>query len=534
MPRHDTLPAWQELQALAAAPAPIISDCFLSDPSRLTKFSIEAAGLYADYSKQPVTEEIFSKLMTLAEQSKLSDCIHSLFAGENVNYTENRPALHMALRADLQSVYPDSEKNVMPEIASGLAQLARFSESVRSGDWKGATGLPITDVVNLGIGGSDLGPRFLTTALAPYCDAGPRAHFVGNGDGADLHEVLCGLNRSTTLFLVVSKSFTTSETLDNARLAQDWLRTELGDDGLDRHFVGITAKVEKANEFGVAEVLPFWDWVGGRFSVWSAVGATIALSAGMSVFESLLAGARKMDEHFRHAEFGSNLPVIMGMLGIWHTNFLGVNQHVVLPYSHYLERLPAYLQQLEMESNGKSVDRDGRSVSYATVPALWGEVGTNAQHAFMQRLHQGIHNVPVDFVLPLKVRHPYQRQHDALVANCFAQAEALMNGRDANDLQASGIENLEHRVLPGNRPSTMILLPELSPQCLGALLALYEHKVFVQAVIWNINPFDQWGVEEGKRLAQKLLHEIDSGELGQHDASTTALMQRYLGQRNKD
>lgn len=531
MPRPDSLPAWQALQTLAAGTPPDLLQYFAADAGRSQKYSCEAAGLFLDYSKQPISDEILTGLLHLAEQTELEGWIQRLFAGEKVNHTEDRPALHMALRADPHTVFPAQNYNVMPEVAQGLAQLAEVTEAVRSGAWKGCTGKSITDVVNLGIGGSDLGPRLLVSAMTPYTKEGPSAHFVGNGDGAELHEVLSRLDPERTLFLVVSKSFTTAETLDNAAIARDWLRVSVTESSLEAHFVAVSANIEAAAGFGVAKVLPFWDWVGGRFSVWSAVGASIALATGMQAFEELLAGARAMDTHFRNAPLNENMPVLMGLLGVWHTNFLRINQHVVLPYSHYLHALPAYLQQLEMESNGKSVDRDGDPVSYATVPAVWGEVGTNAQHAFMQRLHQGPQNVPVDFVLPLKVNQPYLSQHDVLVANCIAQSEALMKGRHAEDLDATGQNNLKHRVLRGNRPSSTLLLPDLSPGSLGALLALYEHKVFVQSVIWNINPFDQWGVEEGKRLAKRLLDEIEAGQPGEHDGSTLQLMQRYLEQR---
>ncbi len=531
MPRPDSLPAWRELQVLAAGPAPRISESFATDPARAQRYSAQVAGLFVDYSKQPVDDSILQALTGLAEQAELPAWIERLFTGEHINHTEDRPVLHMALRQEHSAVFPSEEFNVMPAVRQGYARMAEFCESVRSGHWQCGTGQTVTDVVNLGIGGSDLGPRMLATALTPYCDGRPRVHFVGNGDGSELHETLRGLDPETTLFLVVSKSFTTTETLANAELAREWIKAAVPAEGVSQHFVAISARSQRAEAFGAGLVLPFWDWVGGRFSVWSTVGTALAIAIGLPAFEALLEGARAMDAHFRHAPLQQNLPVVMGLLGIWHTNFLRVNQHVVLPYSNYLLWLPGYLQQLEMESNGKSVDRDGKPVSYATAPALWGEVGTNAQHAFMQRLHQGPQIVPVDFILPLKVNQPYPSQQDALVANCLAQAQALMEGRSADSLQADGASLAEHRVLPGNRPSTMILLDDLSPYCLGALLALYEHKVFVQSVIWYINAFDQWGVEEGKRLARRLLQDIEAGNPDEHDPSTRMLLQRYLRQR---
>lgn len=532
MARPDTLPAWEQLRQLAGRPAPRVADCFASGPDRAVRLSGEAAGLFVDYSKHPVTDEILTALLELAGQAGVAGWRERLFSGEHVNNTEDRPALHMALRQDPRSVFPSAEFNVMPDVASGLRQMREICAAVSSGDWQGFSGKPIRDVVNIGIGGSDLGPRMLVQALATYRDSGPALHFVSNGDGGELNEVLQRLDPETTLFLVVSKTFTTSETLANAGRARAWLAAVAGEHPLDSHFIAISARVDTARQFGVAAVLPFQDWVGGRYSVWSTVGMAVALAVGMDAFEELLAGARDMDAHFRSAEPARNLPVMLALLGIWQTNFLGVSQHIVLPYSHYLGLLPAYLQQLEMESNGKGVDRDGRPVSYATGPALWGGVGSDAQHAFMQRLHQGPQDVPVDFILPLRVGHPYSEMHDALVANCLGQAEAFMRGLDADDLGAGGADPVGHRLLPGNRPCSTILLEDLSPRSLGALLALYEHKVFVQSVIWHINPFDQWGVEHGKRLAGQLLKEIESGRPGSHDASTLALIERYLRKRN--
>ena len=538
MSRPESQLAWRELNILAERPAERSADLFEADPSRVERFSCEAANLYFDYSKHPVDQKIIDALMALARQMDMGGWIRRLFSEERINSTEDRPALHMALRADTDSAFPDTEFNVMPEVSACLQKMEVFVDEVRSGQWKGYSGKPITDVVNLGIGGSDLGPRLVVKALQPYEDgSGPRIHFVGNGDGAEIHEVLKLLDPETTLFLVVSKSFTTAETLANAELANTWMSAGPTGKLPPQNFVAVTANPELAESMGVGLVLPFWDWVGGRFSVWSAVGVSIALRYGMNAFSELLEGARAMDEHFFHAELSQNMPVIMGLLGVWHTNFKGINQHVVLPYTKYLRWLPPYLQQLEMESNGKGVDREGQPVEYATVPALWGEVGTNAQHAFMQRLHQGPQDVPVDFIVPLKLMHPHQSHHDTLVANCFAQAEALMQGRSAEKIASKQTDGLiQQRVLPGNRPSSMIVMPDLSPYSLGAMLALYEHKVFVQSVIWNINPFDQWGVEEGKRLAGKLIKMIAKAEIGEdskRDPSTQSLMQRYLASRNQ-
>ncbi|MES0874045.1 glucose-6-phosphate isomerase [Sinimarinibacterium thermocellulolyticum] len=528
--------AWRSLHAHAARMRQHrVVELFAQDARRAQDFAAEACGLYLDYSKQCVDAEVRSALFALAEACELSAWRRRLYAGERINGSEDRAALHMALRAPRDHA---GFAAVADEVHAVRAAMARFADALRGGAYRGVSGARITDVVNIGIGGSDFGPRMVCAALAPQID-GPRAHFVANVDGAELHALLPTLDPARTLFIVTSKTFTTQETLANARRARAWLVAALGDSAVSRHFVAVSTNAEAARAFGIdsASTFGFWDWVGGRYSLWSAVGLAIMLALGPQRFEALCAGAHAMDRHFVEAPPQSNLPVLMGLLGVWNTNFFGCASQVVVPYAERLSLFGGWLQQLEMESNGKRVDRDGRAVDYATTPVLWGSVGTNAQHAYFQMLHQGPAVHAIDFILPQVADHPFDEMQRMLVANCLAQSAALMRGRSADDVRAelaaagwSG-EALEraiaHRVCPGNRPSNTVLLPRLDAYHLGALLALYEHRCFVQSVIWNINAFDQWGVELGKQLAQRI---ADPQQLAGLDASTRTLWSRIYPQ----
>lgn len=514
------LPAWRALcRHRDELETRHLSDLFAADSGRAAALTAEAAGLEFDFSRQRITRETVDGLVALARERHLSDAIRAMFAGEAVNRTEARAAWHVALRAPRDTGYSDEVHAVLDEVDA-------FAEAVRSGAWRGFSGAGITDVVNIGIGGSDLGPRLVCEALAPDRPA-LRAHFVANVDPAALDDVLVELSPETTLFVVASKSFTTAETLANARVAREWLQAAGADSGdIARHFVAVTARPDAAAAFGIERTFGFWDWVGGRFSLWSAAGLPIVLSLGMDAFRSLLAGAHMLDEHFRCTPLERNLPVLMGLVGIWNRNFLGLPSQAVVPYAQRLARFVDWLQQLEMESNGKHVDTDGDPVAVATAPAVWGAVGTNAQHAFFQMLHQGSEILPTDFVLPLSPRDdPRQTE---LAANCAAQAEALMHGRQAEVLRAQGGDEtlVPHRACPGNRPSSIFLMPSLDAHHLGALLAACEHKMFVQGVIWGINSFDQWGVELGKTLATRILAELDGELTVEHDAATAALVGR--------
>jgi len=522
MPPLTSSPAWQALAAHRARLAGTsMRELFAQDPGRAARFAVEAAGLHLDYSKHRITDETLRLLLALAASRDLGGWTRRMFDGEKINASEGRAVLHVALRAG-RGPFPPG-RDVMPEVEATLARMRAFSDAVRSGEWRGGTGELVTDVVNIGIGGSDLGPRMVTRALRAFGGPRPRVHFVANGDPADLAATLSALDPAHTLFIVASKTFTTVETLTNARRAREWIAGALGGRAVGRHFAAVSANVEAATGFGLDEsaVFPMWDWVGGRYSLWSAVGLPIALAAGHERFAELLAGARAMDEHFRTAPAERNLPVLMALLGLWYANFWGAQSHCVLPYAEDLHYLPAYLQQLEMESNGKRVDRDGNVVDYATAPVIWGAAGTNSQHSFHQLLHQGRLLVPSDFVLLARGAEPAEA-HAMLTANALAQSAALMAGKD--DPQAP------HRALPGNQPSSTLLLPALEPRALGALLAAYEHKVFVQGVIWNVNSFDQWGVEHGKVLARGLLPRLlEGGEAPELDASTRALLARIRG-----
>jgi glucose-6-phosphate isomerase len=511
---------------------------FDSDPQRGSRFTAEAVGLYLDYSKHRVTDETLSLLLQLAKQRDLANWIARLFAGEPVNNTEQRAAFHMALRAPADADLRIADEPVMPAVSAMRERFLDFAERVRDGRWRGASGEAITDVVNIGIGGSDLGPRVVCEALAAVAD-GPRTHFISNVDGAPLARLLQTLRPQNCLFVVTSKSFTTQETMTNAGAARRWLVAACGEAAVAQHFVAVSTHQREVQRFGIADanMFGFWDWVGGRYSLWSAVGLSIALAIGANRFRELLAGAWAMDQHFHTAPLQRNLPVILGLLTIWNTNFLGSRDQVMAPYAQSLTGFVAWLQQLEMESNGKSVDRSGATVDYTTTPVLWGDVGSNAQHAFFQMLHQGSELHPVDFILPIRADHALQDQQRMLIANCLAQSAALMCGKTADtvrsELSARGLsgETLEqaipHRIFTGNRPSNTLLLPQLDAYHLGALLALYEHRTFVQSVIWNINAFDQWGVELGKQLATGILADMSgTPSTTPLDSSTSQLLAR--------
>ncbi len=548
MSKLTSSPAWQALKAHHAAIEPLhMRQMFRDDPTRFEKFSLRLGDLLFDYSKNRITDETLGLLVALAGQAGLPAVIGRMFGGERINFTERRAVLHTALRNLSGDPVCADDRDVMPEVRRVLGLMRRFSDAVRSGEHRGHTGKPITDVVNIGIGGSDLGPLMACEALRPY-GTKLRAHFVSNVDGTHLAETLKELDAETTLFIISSKTFTTQETLTNARSARAWLVEKLGDgQAVARHFAAVSTNLKATGEFGIepGNVFEFWDWVGGRYSLWSAIGLPIALYIGMDRFEEMLGGAHAMDEHFRNAPPEKNMPVLMGLLGIWYGNFFGAASNAVLPYDQYLHRFPAYLQQLEMESNGKRVDRDGNEVDYDTGMVLWGEPGTNGQHAFYQLLHQGTRLIPADFLAPLHSHNPLGEHHAILLANCLAQTEALMLGKTTGEaraeLEAQGLtgEELEallpHKMFLGNRPTNTLLFDRLDPRTLGMLIALYEHKVFVQGVIWNINSFDQWGVELGKQLAGKILPELrGAGMVSAHDASTAGLIDRYRRRAPQD
>jgi glucose-6-phosphate isomerase len=509
--------AWKALQAHQAEIAPMqMRELFAREPERARKFSLEAGALLLDYSKHRVTDATLALLAELARQANVEGWRARMFSGEHINASEDRAVLHVALRSALP-VFP-AGKDVMPLVREARARMRAFSDAVRGERLLGHTGKPMRTVINIGIGGSDLGPRMLVQALWRHADAPQAIHFVANADPDDLARALAQAQPETTLFIVASKTFTTGETLANARLARSWLVQALGSESaVKKHFAAATANVKAAADFGIAPELcfPLWDWVGGRYSVWSSVGLPVAIAIGMDRFEELLAGARAMDEHFLSAPLEANMPVLLALLGIWYANFFGARTHAVLPYAEALRELPAYLQQLEMESNGKSVDRDGERVDYTTAPVIWGSVGTNSQHAFHQLLHQGTQLVPCDFLVPVA-------STAAAAENALAQAAALMAGKDAE---------LPQRRFDGNRPSSTIMFKTIDPRTMGQLLALYEHKVFVQGIIWNINSFDQWGVELGKEIARTLAQPAAAAAAGM-DASTNALMQRLRNWRS--
>ncbi|WP_413439061.1 glucose-6-phosphate isomerase [Sulfuriferula sp. GW1] len=532
-------PAWQALKTQRKALAKTsLRELFAKDKKRFERFSINAAGILLDYSKNRITPDTMKQLIKLARTSPLQTAIEAMFDGVEINLTEHRAVLHTALRnRSEQPVFVDGE-DVMPDVLKVLARMKKFTQAVRSGKWRGHTGKRISDIVNIGIGGSDLGPVMVTQALTPYWQKGLTPHFVSNVDPTHISETLRRLDPETTLFIVASKSFGTPETLLNAQAARRWLLAALKDEAaIARHFVAVSTNTEKVRAFGIDtdHMFGFWDWVGGRYSVWSAVGLSVALMIGMDNFTRLLDGAFAMDQHFRTAPLAQNMPVIMALLGIWYNNFWDAQSQVVLPYDQYLARFPAYLQQLDMESNGKSVTRAGKPVHYATGAIIWGEPGTNGQHAFYQLIHQGTRLIPADFLAAAESHNPIDHQHQVLLSNCFAQSKALMLGKTRAEvraeLTAAHLDDAEikallpHKVFPGNRPSNTLLYRKLDPHTLGALIALYEHKVFVQGMIWDVNSFDQWGVELGKQLAGAIEQGLVSpGQVSEHDSSTNGLI----------
>jgi glucose-6-phosphate isomerase len=517
-----------------------LRELFAGDPGRGDRMAAEAAGLYLDWSKNRVTGETMTLLARLAEEAGLADRIEAMFAGRRINVTEDRPALHVALRAPRKETILVDGEDVVPTVHDVLDRMTGFAERVRSGEWTGHTGRPIRSVVNVGIGGSALGPAMVVEALRHVSHRELGFRFVANVDGTDFVEATRDLDPAATLFVVCSKSFTTLETLTNALTAREWLLSALGDRAaVARHFVAVSTNEEEVREFGIdpANMFGFWDWVGGRYSVDSAIGLIVMISIGADRFQDFLAGFRAIDEHFRSAPFDRNLPVLLGLLGVWYNNFFGAETHAVLPYDEYLRAFPRYLQQLDMESNGKSTTLDGHPVSWQSGSIVWGEPGTNGQHAFYQLLHQGTKLVPCDFLGFCQPANPIRQHHDLLMANLFAQTEALAFGKTAAEVRAEGVaeELVPHRTFAGNRPTNTILGERLTPGALGSLIALYEHKVFVQGAIWGIDSFDQWGVELGKRLADRIVPELEAEAAPDldHDGSTNALIRRYRRQRGR-
>lgn len=509
-----------------------LRDWFKHDPQRFPRFAGRIGDLLIDYSKHLITDETLRLLRTLARARRVEELRDGMFAGERINNTENRPVLHIALRHKATSPIVVDGKDVMPDVRAALEHMRAFSTAVRKGAWTGYTGRSITDVVNIGIGGSDLGPAMATLALTPYTREGPRLHFVSNVDGSHIAETLRVTNPETTLFCIASKTFTTQETMANARTAREWFLGRAKDEKhVEKHFVAISTNTKDVQAFGIApaNMFVFWDWVGGRYSLWSSIGLPIAIAAGFDRFDQMLEGAFEVDQHFRNAPLEENLPITLGLLGVWYADFLGAESYAVLPYDQYLQRLPAYLQQLDMESNGKRVDRNGQEVTVSTGPIVFGEPGTNGQHAFYQLIHQGTHLIPCDFMIAATTHNPIGEHHELLIANCLAQTEALAMGRTLEEAGGN-----RHRVFPGNRPSTTFAYRKLDPQTLGRILALYEHKVFVMGALWNINSFDQWGVELGKQLANKIRPEVDTpGPATGHDASTNGLLDYLKSLRAK-
>ncbi|MDH5358432.1 MAG: glucose-6-phosphate isomerase [Gammaproteobacteria bacterium] len=517
---------------------------FALDSGRFDSFSQQCGDLLLDYSKNRITKETMEQLIALAEAAKISEWAERMFTGEAINNTEGRAVLHTALRNRSNTPVMVDGEDVMPAVNAVLTQMKKFSQQVHTGEWLGYTGKKITDIVNVGIGGSDLGPAMICDALEPYAIEGMSAHFVSNVDGTDLSTTLEKLDPETTLFVIASKTFTTQETITNAQSAKTWFLQFGTQQDIAKHFVAVSTNAAAVAEFGIdtANMFEFWDWVGGRYSLWSAVGLPIALYVGMDNFERLLDGGHEMDNHFRTQPLAENMPVIMGMLGILYINLFGSQTHAIVPYDHSLARFPNHMQQLDMESNGKVTNRQGQRLSYKTGPVIWGTPGTNGQHAYFQLIHQGTQLIPVDFVLPVNSHYPECDHQSILLANGLAQSEALMKGKTAEEVRAELVQEgyegkelealLPHKVFPGNRPSNTLLFPKLTPEMLGQLVALYEHKVFVQGIIWDINSFDQWGVELGKQLAKAILPDLQDGvEISEHDSSTTSLIERIRALR---
>jgi len=523
-----------------------MKDLFASDPGRFAKFSVRLGDILLDYSKNRVDERTMELLLGLARECRLDEAIRAMFAGEKINETEGRRVLHTALRNRSGSSVVVDGQDLMPDVREVLRRMRDFTDRLLSGAWKGFTGREITDVVNIGIGGSDLGPVMVTEALKAY-KTRVNLHFVSNVDGTHISEALKGLSPETTLFLVASKTFTTQETMTNAASAKAWfLRSGAVRTDVAKHFVALSTNGPAVSEFGIdtRNMFGFWDWVGGRYSLWSAIGLSIALGIGFDHFEELLQGAHEADTHFQEAEFEGNIPVILAMLGIWYNNFFGAESHAILPYDQYLHRFAAYFQQGDMESNGKCVDRNGNRVAYQTGPIIWGEPGTNGQHAFYQLIHQGTKLIPCDFIAPAISHNPIGQHHQLLLSNFFAQTEALMNGKTEEEVVAElrksrkSVEEVDKlknfKVFEGNRPTNSILVKKITPRTLGTLIALYEHKIFVQGIIWNIFSFDQWGVELGKQLADRILPELSgNGPVESHDSSTNGLINQYKAWRDK-
>jgi glucose-6-phosphate isomerase len=538
--------AWRALQDHHRAMTGVhMRELFARDPRRFEKYTIRFEDILLDYSKNRITDETLSLLLNLAREARLGEWIERMFTGAKINFTEDRAVLHVALRNRSNTPIRVDGEDVMPQVNRVLARMRTFSEALRNGEWKGHSGKAITDVVNIGIGGSDLGPVMVTEALKPYGKPGLNVHFVSNIDGTHIVETLKPLNPETTLFIIASKTFTTQETLTNAHTAKDWLLQSAQDDtAIAAHFVALSTNADAVARFGIdtRNMFEFWDWVGGRYSLWSAIGLSIAVFIGMDNFEALLSGAHAMDRHFRAAPPEKNMPVIMGLMGVWYNNFFGAQTHAILPYDQYLHRFPAYFQQGDMESNGKHVDRDGELVDYSTGPVIWGEPGTNGQHAFYQLIHQGTKLIPADFLAPVESHNPVGMHHPILLSNFFAQTEALMRGKTEQEARAElqavsmsgdALEHLlPHKCFDGNRPTNSLLFQKLTPYTLGSLIALYEHKIFVQGIVWRINSFDQWGVELGKQLAKAILPELEGDQpVSSHDTSTNGLINDYKARR---
>jgi len=533
-----TTSAWQQLQEHYQEMKSIhLKELFKEEENRFKKYSLAAPDIIWDYSKNIITDKTLQLLLQLAEECELQSAIEAMFNGEKINETEDRAVLHTALRNFSGKPVLLDGKNVMPEVQKVLKQMKTFCKKVHDGKWKGYTDKKIKYIVNIGIGGSDLGPVMATEALKPYWIEGIQPYFVSNIDGSHIAEVLKKITPEETLFLIASKTFTTQETMTNAYTARAWfLKKALDEKFVARHFVALSTNTEEVKKFGIAEenMFVFWDWVGGRYSLWSAIGLSIALTIGYNNFENLLKGAHEIDKHFRENAFNKNIPVLMGLISIWYLNFFGAKTEAILPYDQYMHRFAAYFQQGNMESNGKFVDRNGEKVNYSTGPVIWGEPGTNGQHAFYQLIHQGTQLIPCDFIAPAITHNPIGLHHKILLSNFFAQTEALMNGKTKEELEAENVpgELIPYKTFEGNRPTNSFLVKEITPFTLGELIALYEHKIFVQGVIWNIYSFDQWGVELGKQLAKKILPELENdAEVTSHDASTNGLINTFKNLR---
>jgi glucose-6-phosphate isomerase len=552
MKKMTDLPEWQALQSHQDAIASQrMQDWFAQDPQRFSRFSLSVDEVFLDYSKNRITHDTMGLLCQLADSLALRAKIEDLFTGQSVNYSEARPALHTALRHRGKETLVVNGQDVLNDIALSLTKMADFVNCVRDEKWLGSTGKPIRDIINIGIGGSHLGPLLTVHALQDFAKKDLRCHFISNIDAAHLHETLNAINPEQSLFIISSKSFTTLETITNANTIRQWLQQKLNSSdtnkSLFKHFVAVTAAANKAQEFGIPEdqIFPLWEWVGGRYSIWSSIGLPLALSVGMENFIEFLSGAHAMDQHFRQADFSENMPVLMALMGIWYINFFAANNHAIVPYSHQLLHLRPYLQQADMESNGKNISRDGNALSYATGPIIWGEQGCNAQHAFHQLLHQGQHFIPVDFILLGPSSTDFDLHHDILVSSGLSQAQALLRGKSEEEALQELIDEgmpladakrlARHKTISGNRPSNIIFLKNITPASLGKLLALYEHKIFVQGAIWDINSFDQWGVELGKQLLPQILASLNNPEMHPlHDSSTHGLIQHYKKIKIKD